>query len=85
MPVYGALLCTRVRLMASPPNEDPPLYGGLPVTVQPVMHVLWDSMAVEDVFQSAVARWPCKSPSPGPLSLVKRCTATPAAHPCASH
>ena len=65
------MLCTRVRLMASPPNEDPPLYGGLPVTVQPVMHVLWDTISVEDVFQSAAARWPCRPH--GPPSLIKRC------------
>lgn len=70
VPVYGAMICTRVRLMARPPNPDAPLHGGLPVTVRPVMHVLWDTMTAEDMFQSMAGRWPCRPH--GALSLVKR-------------
>lgn len=71
VPVYGDMLCTRVRLMASGPNEDAPLCNNLPVTVKPVMYVLWDSLGVQDLFQSSVQRWPCRAN--GIFSMVKRC------------
>lgn len=65
------MLVTRTRISGLPPDPAAPQFNGVPVTVKPVMRLVWRGMDAADLGPSLSGLWLRSSRSPS--SILRRC------------